>query len=191
MIDLEQIKMALEKTHTFSKTVKIFHGTYAQSYCPQSKRCTVGGGGKGDGWREPSSHMNCRVPVSEHREGGMLGKRHDFSKNYIYYVTFLCHWTLRYCMFYSPGKKASSQFLHVGLLLARVEPCVKTKAKNKQNKTKQTPWSVGNCYPFIAESKSCKQFKTVWQKVIQKKKNWSECQEWVFLRFCPKFHWLS
>lgn len=49
LIDLEQIKMAFEKTHTFSKTVKILHGTYAQSYCPQSKKCTLGGGRKGDG----------------------------------------------------------------------------------------------------------------------------------------------
>ena len=107
LIDLEQIKMAFEKTHTFSKTVKILHGTYAQSYCPQSKRCTLGGGRKGDG-QEGAIIPNELQSSCVRTQGGMLGKGHDFSKNYIQYVTCLCHWTLRYCVFYSPEKSRIS-----------------------------------------------------------------------------------
>ncbi|CAI9160186.1 unnamed protein product [Rangifer tarandus platyrhynchus] len=94
--------MASEKTHTFSKTVKILRGTYAQSYRPRSpgRGAGVGVGGWQDGAIVPNELQSSCAGT----QGGMLGKQHDCSENYIQCLPFFCHCTLRYCVFYSPEK---------------------------------------------------------------------------------------
>lgn len=125
--------MALEKTHTFQRQLK-----YSMEHMLRATvlraRDVQGGGGKGMGGREPSSHMNCRVPVSEHREGGMLGSGMTSQKiTYNMWRSFATGLWDTAC--FIPEKRPHLSSSMLDSLLARVEPCVKTKAKNKQNKT--------------------------------------------------------
>lgn len=112
----------------------ILCGTYAQSYCHQSKGCMRGE-------RDLILKYNCKSPVCENTERDVrvifLKKCDKVSHHYIQCVRFLWHLDLEW---FIPLKKASAKFLHLEFLLTRVEPCVKTKAKKqtKENKTKKT-----------------------------------------------------